>query len=90
MNSNTLFPRTISISSVNTSGVGCSGCRYALGSFFRKYMAPSMPSLWGMFVYGEDMSIDASRQCSISFMNSVESLMCDGSLHTYGCSHLSI
>ena len=57
------------------------------GHSLRKYMALSMPSLWVMFVYSEDTSIDASRQLSgnvvfsISFMNSVESLMCDGSLH---------
>ena len=54
-----------------------------------------MPSSWGMFVYSDDTSIDASLQfvgsfnCSIWFMNSVVSFTYEGRRCTYGCSHLS-
>ena len=54
-----------------------------------------MPSSWGIFVYSDDTSMDASLQfvgglsCSIWFMNSVVSFIYEGKLVTYGCSHLS-
>lgn len=35
LNSKTLLVRTICISSANTCGVGCSGCRYASGSWVK-------------------------------------------------------
>ena len=54
-----------------------------------------MPSSWGIFVYSDDTSMDASLQfvgglsCSIWFMNSVVFFIYEGKLVTYGCSHLS-
>ena len=48
-------------------------------------MAASLPSEWGMLVYKDDTSIDASRHSSgglkpsIRFLNSVVSLMNEGS-----------
>ena len=76
------------MSSVRTSGVGCSGCVQMISVF-------CTPSLWGMFVYRDDTSMDARKQCvgsfvvSISCTKSVESFRYDGSLFTSGCSHLS-
>ena len=55
----------------------------------------SYPSWWGMFVYREDTSIDASIHSfgnlvfSMSFINSLESCMYEGSCLTYGWSQWS-
>ena len=49
------------------------------------FIAASFPSAWGMLVYSDDTSIDARRQSfgsvipSMRFMNSVVSLMKEGS-----------
>ena len=55
-----------------------------------------MSSLWEMFVYSDDTSIDASLQFVgnfnylIWFMNLVVSFTYEGRCCIYGCSHLSI
>ena len=50
----------MSISSPMTTGCGCRGG----GFWFRErfFVAASLPSRWGMFVYREDTSMDANMQ----------------------------
>ena len=82
-------------SSVRICGVGCSAYLYDCVLSFRKSVRLSIPSSCGMFVYSEDMSIDASMQfdgnfsLSIVLIKEVESCMYDGSGFTYGCSQWS-
>ena len=51
-----------------------------------------IPSLWGMFVYSDDTSMDTRMQLagnlfdSMVLMNEVESCMYGGNCLTYGCS----
>ena len=72
-----MFVRTRLASSLNASGGGCEGS--GLGFSFSASVMYCMPSLWGMFVYSDDTSIDAMMQLvgtsvvSISRMNSLVS-----------------
>lgn len=67
-----------------------------LGLFFSAFSAAAMPSSWGMFVYRDDTSMDASMAvdgmcvCSIIFINSFESFRNDGSCFISGCSQWSM
>ena len=74
---------------------GCSGC-LKLSGWFSMCFVYFIPSSWGMFVYREVTSIEASVQSfgravlSSRLMKSVVSLMNDGSVCTYGHSQVSM
>ena len=63
-----------SLDSPMISGSGCSGWLNVRCSFLRKKAILSSPSVCGMFVYREDTSIEANRQCSGSFVFSIKSV----------------